>query len=81
VASKLREIALKFNVGNLMLLLQFGNMSAEVSNYNTKIFAEKVIPQLADLFENEWEHKWWPKPLDRSQRVVPIAVAAPAAAA
>ena len=76
VAGKLREIAVKFNVGNLMLLLQFGNMSAEVSNYNTKLFADKVIPQLADLFENDWEHKWWPKPLDRSQRAVPSAVAA-----
>ena len=76
VAAKLREVAIKFNVGNLMLLLQFGNMSKELANYNTKLFAEKVIPQLADLFENEWEHQWWPAPLPKSQRVTPAAVAA-----
>ena len=75
VAAKLREVAVKFNVGNLMLLLQFGNMSKELANYNTKLFAEKVIPQLADLFENEWEHQWWPNPLPKSQRVTPAEVA------
>jgi hypothetical protein len=68
VAAKLREVAIKFNVGNLMLLLQFGNMSSEVAKYNTKLFAEKVIPQLRDLFEDEWEHKWWPKPMDKADR-------------
>jgi len=76
VAAKLREVAVKFNVGNLMLLLQFGNMSKELANCNTKLFAEKVIPRLADLFENEWEHQWWPVPLPKSERVVPTAVAA-----
>ncbi len=68
VAAKLREVALKFNVGNLMLLLQFGNMSTETARYNTKLFAEKVIPQLRDLFEDEWEHKWWPKPMEAKDR-------------
>ncbi len=60
VADQLRKVAIKFNVGNLMLLLQFGNMSVALTNYNTKLFAEKVIPQIVDLFEDEWEHKWWP---------------------
>jgi len=76
VAAKLREVAIRFNVGNLMLLLQFGNMSREVANYNTKLFAEKVIPQLRDLFEDEWEHEWWPQPLARAERAYPTAVAA-----
>jgi alkanesulfonate monooxygenase SsuD/methylene tetrahydromethanopterin reductase-like flavin-dependent oxidoreductase (luciferase family) len=71
VADSLRKIAKKFNVGNLLLLLQFGNMSKDVANYNTKLFAEKVMPQLRDLFEDEWEHKWWPKPLDQSMRTLP----------
>ena len=76
VADQLRKVAIKFNVGNLMLLLQFGNMSKDLANYNTKLFAEKVMPQLADLFEDEWEHKWWPKPLAADVRATPRAMAA-----
>ena len=79
VAAKLREVAIKFNVGNMMLLCQFGNMSKETANYNTRMFAEKIMPQLADLFEDEWEHEWWPKPMARSERapvVPPLALAA-----
>ena len=29
-----------------MLLLQFGNMSKDLTKYNTQLFAEKVMPQL-----------------------------------
>ena len=63
VADQLRKIATEFNFGNLLLLLQFGNMDKQTTMYNTRMFAERVMPQLADLFEDEWEHKWWPKPL------------------
>ena len=73
VADQLRKVAKKFNVGNLMLLLQFGNMGRDLANYNTKLFAEKVMPQLADLFEDEWEHKWWPKPLAARAETSPLA--------
>ena len=31
--------------------------------YNTRLFAEKVIPRLRPLF-SEWENRWWPTPLD-----------------
>ena len=37
-----REVAINMNVGHLMLLLQYGNMSKELCKYNTKLFAEKV---------------------------------------
>ena len=65
VAEQLREVALELNVGQLMLLLQFGNMSRELALYNTELFAKRVMPQLADLFDDEWENRWWPKPLPR----------------
>jgi hypothetical protein len=51
-------------------------MSRELTTYNTKLFAERVMPQLTGLFENEWEHKWWPKPLQKSAKSMPRAVAA-----
>ena len=46
VAAQLKEVANNLNVGHLMLLLQFGNMSKDLAKYNTQLFAEKVMPQL-----------------------------------
>jgi len=68
VAEQLREVAVNLNVGQLMLLLQFGNMSKDLAFYNTELFAKRVAPQLRGLFENEWENRWWPKPLPAPSR-------------
>jgi alkanesulfonate monooxygenase SsuD/methylene tetrahydromethanopterin reductase-like flavin-dependent oxidoreductase (luciferase family) len=79
VAEQLRELATTLNVGQLMLLLQFGNLPSETVKYNTRLFAEKVIPKLRPLF-SEWENRWWPKPLARRQRAALSAHARAAAA-
>jgi len=63
VAARLRQIATDLNVGQLMLLLQFGNMGKPLARYNTRLFAERVMPQIADLFEDQWEDHWWPQRL------------------
>jgi alkanesulfonate monooxygenase SsuD/methylene tetrahydromethanopterin reductase-like flavin-dependent oxidoreductase (luciferase family) len=76
VAEQLRDVALSLNVGQLMLLLQFGNMSRDLTFFNTELFAKKVKPQLAGLFEDEWENRWWPKPLPEAERVRPRETAA-----
>jgi len=73
VADKLREVATELNVGHLMLLLQFGNMGKDATNENSRLFAEKVAPQLKGLFDDKWEDRWWPKPLARQDRAVPAA--------
>jgi alkanesulfonate monooxygenase SsuD/methylene tetrahydromethanopterin reductase-like flavin-dependent oxidoreductase (luciferase family) len=73
VADQLREVATSLNVGHLMMLLQFGNMSKDLARYNTKLFADKVMPQLKDLF-SEWEDHWWPKPLNPELRVEPARI-------
>ena len=67
VVEQILHVGKSLNVGNLMLLLQFGNMSKDTTLYNTKMFAEKVMPRVKGLF-SEWEHKWWPKPMAKSQR-------------
>jgi alkanesulfonate monooxygenase SsuD/methylene tetrahydromethanopterin reductase-like flavin-dependent oxidoreductase (luciferase family) len=67
VAEQLREVAVNMNVGHLMLLLQYGNMSKQLANYNTRLFAEKVMPQLRGLF-SDWEDKWWPQAMAPEQR-------------
>ena len=67
VVEQLTEVATSLNVGHLMLLLQFGNMDKELTKYNTKLFAEQVMPKLQPLFD-EWEDRWWPQPMDAAQR-------------
>ena len=67
VVEQLTEVATSLNVGHLMLLLQYGNMSKELTKYNTKLFAEEVMPKLKPLFD-EWEDRWWPQPMDAAQR-------------
>ncbi|HVB68244.1 MAG TPA: hypothetical protein VNE67_10360, partial [Acetobacteraceae bacterium] len=67
VTEQLREVARNLNVGHLMLLLQFGNMGKQVCRANTKLFAEKVMPNLKGMF-GEWEDRWWPQPMGRAQR-------------
>jgi alkanesulfonate monooxygenase SsuD/methylene tetrahydromethanopterin reductase-like flavin-dependent oxidoreductase (luciferase family) len=79
VAAQLKEVAANLNVGHLMLLCQFGNMGKDLAKYNTKLFAEKVMPQLTDTF-SEWEDRWWPRPMHRDARA-PLAPFQPAAMA
>jgi alkanesulfonate monooxygenase SsuD/methylene tetrahydromethanopterin reductase-like flavin-dependent oxidoreductase (luciferase family) len=67
VVEQLREVATNLNVGHLMLLLQFGNMGKELCRYNTRLFAEQVMPKLRPMF-SEWQDRWWPQPMDRSER-------------
>jgi len=67
VAAQLKEVAVNLNVGHLMLLMQFGNMGKDLAQYNTKLFADKVMPRLTDLFA-EWEDRWWPQPMNREAR-------------
>jgi alkanesulfonate monooxygenase SsuD/methylene tetrahydromethanopterin reductase-like flavin-dependent oxidoreductase (luciferase family) len=70
VAEQLKEVAVNLNVGHLMLLLQFGNMSKDLTRYNTQLFAERVLPQMQGLFP-EWEDRWWPQPMPKPQRATP----------
>jgi alkanesulfonate monooxygenase SsuD/methylene tetrahydromethanopterin reductase-like flavin-dependent oxidoreductase (luciferase family) len=67
VVEQLTELAKTLNVGQLMLLMQFGNMSKDLTKYNTRLFAEKVMPKLRPLF-SEWENRWWPKPMEKTER-------------
>jgi len=71
VAEQLREVATELNVGQLMLLLQFGNMSRELAMHNTELFAKRVMPQIAGLFDDEWENRWWPRPVAAAERARP----------
>ena len=65
VSEQIAEIGRRTNVGNLVSVTSYGNMSRDLAMYNTRLFAEKVLPNVQPIFENEWEHRWWPKGLPR----------------
>jgi alkanesulfonate monooxygenase SsuD/methylene tetrahydromethanopterin reductase-like flavin-dependent oxidoreductase (luciferase family) len=67
VTEQIVDLAENLNVGNLMLLMQFGNMNKDLTRYNTRLFAEKVMPTLKKFY-SEWEHRWWPKPMSNDLR-------------
>jgi alkanesulfonate monooxygenase SsuD/methylene tetrahydromethanopterin reductase-like flavin-dependent oxidoreductase (luciferase family) len=75
VAERLRRVVHDLRVGHLMLLLQFGSMGRETTLHNTELFAKSVLPQIRDLFDDEWEDRWWPRPLPREERARPSEVA------
>src|ERR1700746_3531288 len=67
VVTQLTEVATDLNVGHLMLLLPFGSMGQELAAFNTKLFADRVMPRLKGLF-GEWEDRWWPQPMTHAER-------------
>ena len=72
VVEQLTEVATNLNVGHLMMLLQFGNMKKELAQYNTKLFAEKVMPRLQHV-HSQWEDHWWPQPMEKKERAAPAS--------
>jgi alkanesulfonate monooxygenase SsuD/methylene tetrahydromethanopterin reductase-like flavin-dependent oxidoreductase (luciferase family) len=70
VEEQLRDLSDQLRIGHLMMLLQFGNMKKEAAMYNTKMFAEKVMPNIRDIW-GDWEDKWWIKPLANRQAPKP----------
>jgi len=67
VVEQLTQLAQDLNVGHLMLLMQFGDMDKALTQYNTRLFAEKVMPRLQPLFA-DWEDRWWPRPMREEER-------------
>ena len=63
-----------------MLLMQFGSMGKDLAAYNTKLFADRVLPKLRGLF-GEWEDRWWPQRLRQKRPVRPAAAEYPPALA
>ena len=60
VRETLVDVATTFNCGHLLTMLQFGNMSDELTRYNSELFGAKVAPGLRDLFSDAEDH-WWPE--------------------
>ena len=80
VAEKLRQVIHDLRFGQLMLLLQFGNMDKQLAKYNSQLYAEQVMPQLQDVW-SEWDNHWWPTPMAAADRAAPDPIAHRAVAA
>ena len=53
--------------------------SNDLAAYNTKLFADRVLPELKSLF-SDWEDRWWPQPMPRPERAEVAALQASLAA-
>jgi len=67
VRERLREVVKDMRIGQLMTLLQFGNLSREQTMRNTELYAKEVMPYLKDLWK-EWDDRWAPKSLPTKER-------------
>lgn len=63
VAERLQEMIKKMNIGHLMVLCQIGSMPKDLTMRNTKLFAEKVMPVIHDMWDDKWRDDWWIQPL------------------
>jgi alkanesulfonate monooxygenase SsuD/methylene tetrahydromethanopterin reductase-like flavin-dependent oxidoreductase (luciferase family) len=63
VAEKTIRMATDLNIGHVMSLCHFGNMSRDLAMHNTELMATKVLPQIGHLWDDQWEDLWWPRPL------------------
>ena len=75
VTEQLHELAVSLNIGHLLMLCHFGNMAKDLVTYNTELVATKVLPEISGLFEDEWEDKWWPRPIPSAERSVAASAA------
>jgi alkanesulfonate monooxygenase SsuD/methylene tetrahydromethanopterin reductase-like flavin-dependent oxidoreductase (luciferase family) len=69
VVKELTHAIKELRVGNLMLLLQFGDMPKELAMKNTTLFANEVMPHIKDIW-SEYETRWWPEKLTKAAQGV-----------
>jgi len=72
VRDMLKEAIKNLRVGNLMLLLHVGSMPHELTLKSIDLCAREVLPHIRDIWDDEWENRWWPERL-RGKREVPSA--------
>jgi hypothetical protein len=52
-------------LGTVFALMHMGNMPDEKTRWSTKLFAERVMPELRDMWP-EWKEdaRWWCRPYE-----------------
>jgi alkanesulfonate monooxygenase SsuD/methylene tetrahydromethanopterin reductase-like flavin-dependent oxidoreductase (luciferase family) len=73
VTQRMEDLIKKLRVGNIFCLMQIGDMPADKCMHSTRLFAEKVIPKLRNVFPDYADdQRFWAKPL--AKRVKPGAL-------
>ncbi len=69
VRERMEYMIKNLRLGTLFLLFQIGNMPDDKVRNSTKLFAERVMPQLRDIWP-EWknDNRFWCKPLETRVR-------------
>jgi alkanesulfonate monooxygenase SsuD/methylene tetrahydromethanopterin reductase-like flavin-dependent oxidoreductase (luciferase family) len=75
VRDQLVEGVKRLRIGHLLALLHFGSMPHELCLKNIDLFCRDVLPHLEDIWDDQWQDRWWPERL-RVKRSVPAAAAA-----
>lgn len=72
VREQMEHMIRSLRVGNVFCLLHMGDMPDEVTRHSTRLFAERVMPSLRDIWP-EWkdDNRFWIHPLPESDRVKP----------
>jgi alkanesulfonate monooxygenase SsuD/methylene tetrahydromethanopterin reductase-like flavin-dependent oxidoreductase (luciferase family) len=69
VRQRMEELCKGLRVGNVFCLMQMGDMPKDKCMYSTKLFAEKVMPKLRDIWpEYKSDNRFWCKPLEKKAR-------------
>jgi alkanesulfonate monooxygenase SsuD/methylene tetrahydromethanopterin reductase-like flavin-dependent oxidoreductase (luciferase family) len=69
VRERMEDLIKGLRVGHVFCLLHNGNMPDWKTRHSTRLFAEKVMPGLRDVWP-EWksDDRWWPRPMDDRRR-------------
>jgi alkanesulfonate monooxygenase SsuD/methylene tetrahydromethanopterin reductase-like flavin-dependent oxidoreductase (luciferase family) len=68
VRHRMEDLIKSLHVGNIFCLMHVGNMPKEKCMYSTRLFAEKVLPKLRNMFPDfADDDRFWCKPM--KQRV------------
>ena len=81
VRQRMEDLIKGLNVGNIFCLMHVGNMPADKCMYSTKLFAEKVMPKLQNMFP-DWDddNRFWTTPLKTRVTAGSLPKQAPTAA-
>ena len=64
VRQRMEDLIKKLHVGNIFCLMQIGDMPKDKCMHSTRLFAEKVMPKLRNVFpEYADDGRFWCKPL------------------
>jgi alkanesulfonate monooxygenase SsuD/methylene tetrahydromethanopterin reductase-like flavin-dependent oxidoreductase (luciferase family) len=68
VRQRLEEAARTMRIGHWVLLMQLQSMPHDLTMYNIGMFAEKVMPQIRDIWDDDWSaDAYWPSGAKRPQ--------------